>query len=133
MIASKGNVSSDFGEMSTRRCDGFGFSNSVRGIFGAGKDGPNIISQGTTESLIIASGGNAISFGECYTGRYTAGCASQTRGIIAGGINPGDSKVNTIHYLTIESAGSSIDFGDLTRPTYDPAGVSDSHGGLGGF
>ena len=85
MIASKGNTSSDFGDMSVSRCDGFGFSNSVRGIFGAGKDGPNRISEGTTESLIIASGGNAIYFGDCFTGSYVKGCASQTRGLLGGG------------------------------------------------
>ena len=36
-------------------------------------------------------------------------------------------------FRTIESAGSSTDFGDLTRPCYDPAAISDCHGGLGGY
>ena len=87
------------------------------------------------ESLIIASGGNAIEFGDCYAGGYVSGGASQTRGIIAGGIEPSspDAKLNTIQYITIASSGNATDFGDLTRPCYDPAGFTDSHGGLGGF
>ena len=133
MIASKGNVSSDFGQMVSKRCDGFGFSNSVRGIFGAGKDGPNRISEGWVESLTIASGGNAVYFGDCFTGSYVKGCASQTRGLLGGGSMPGPAIVNVVEYVTIESAGSSTDFGDLTRPCYDPAAISDCHGGLGGY
>ena len=46
---------------------------------------------------------------------------------------PGPAIVNVVEYVTIESAGSSTDFGDLTRPCYDPAAISDSHGGLGGY
>jgi len=133
MIASKGNVSSDFGELSTRRCNGFGFSNSVRGLFGAGKDGPSRISEGWVESLIIASGGKAVYFGDCFTGSYVQGSASQTRGVFGGGSMPGPAVVNVIEYVTIESAGNSTDFGDLTRKCYDPAAISDSHGGLGGY
>ena len=133
MIASKGNISSEFGELSTLRCNGFGFSNSVRGLFGAGKDGPSRISEGWVESLIIASGGKAVYFGDCFTGSYVQGAASQTRGVFGGGSMPGPAIVNVIEYVTIESAGSSTDFGDLTRKCYDPAAISDSHGGLGGF
>ena len=133
MIASKGNVSTEFGELSSLRCNGFGFSNSVRGLFGAGKDGPSRISEGWVESLIIASGGKAVYFGDCFTGSYVNGAASQTRGVFGGGSMPGPAVVNVIEYVTIESAGNSTDFGDLTRKCYDPAAVSDSHGGLGGF
>jgi len=133
MIASKGNVSSEFGELSTRRCNGFGFSNSVRGLFGAGKDGPSRISEGWVESLTIASGGKAVYFGDCFTGSYVQGAASQTRGVFGGGSMPGPAIVNVIEYVTIESAGNSTDFGDLNRKCYDPAAISDCHGGLGGF
>ena len=134
-IASKGNSSGNFGELTSLRCNGFGFSNSTRGVFGAGKDGPNYITRGLMESLIIASGGNAIEFGDCYAGGYVSGGASQTRGIIAGGIasSSPNPKLNTIQYITIASSGNATDFGDLTRPCYDPAGLTDSHGGLGGF
>ena len=51
----------------------------------------------------------------------------------AGTVNPDSSRINTIHYINITSAGSSQDFGDLTRPNSDPAGLSDCHGGLGGY
>ena len=36
-------------------------------------------------------------------------------------------------YVTIASAGDAIDFGESTVAGFDRGGVSDSHGGLGGF
>ena len=65
-----------------------------------------------------------------YTARETAGCSNATRGLVAGGYSP---NVNIIEYVTISNEGNGIDFGDLTRPVYGVTGLSDCHGGLGGF
>ena len=52
------------------------------------------------------------------------------RGIFAGG-EPGTT--NTIEQVTIATTGNGTDFGDLTQVYHAHTGVSDSHGGLGGF
>ena len=40
---------------------------------------------------------------------------------------------NAIDYITISSAGNSMDFGDLIVKIESGGACSDSHGGLGGF
>ena len=51
-----------------------------------------------------------------------------------GGSNPADSSyLSSTDATNIDSGGSSTSFGDLTQARYLGAGVSDSHGGLGGF
>ena len=48
-----------------------------------------------------------------------AGGGSATRGLSAGGLNPGDSAgINVTSYVTIASTGDAIDFGDLTVARY---------------
>jgi hypothetical protein len=49
-----------------------------------------------------------------------AGCSSSTRGIFAGGTRTtfgSENAINLIEYITFASAGTSIDFGDLTVQT----------------
>ena len=53
------------------------------------------------------------------------------RGLCAGGGNP--SAHNVISFITMSSAGDAQDFGDLMVVRTSFAGLSDSHGGLGGF
>ena len=73
----------------------------------------------TSEFVNISSLGNGVAFGEFANnfasgGRgYHGGCASATRGIFGGGWQPG-AAYNNIDYFTIESAGNSIDFGNLS-------------------
>ena len=56
----------------------------------------------------------------------------EIRGVFAGGyITP--SHNNSIDYVTISTLSNAQDFGDLTVARYSVAGLSDSHGGLGGF
>ena len=55
-------------------------------------------------------------------GTYPSGA---TRGVVAGGATP--SKVNTIDFITIETAGNAADFGDLTQArTYGAIGQAGS-------
>jgi hypothetical protein len=55
-----------------------------------------------------------------------ASCSSTTRGVFAGGTSP----TNVIDYVTIETTGNAIDFGDLTVARSGLAGCSNGHGGL---
>jgi hypothetical protein len=125
LIASKGN-GVRFGELTQKRRYMMGCSNSVRGLFaGGGNPGPT----NTIEYVTIASEGDAIDFGDLTVARYYSynGAASSTRGVFSGG------GTNTLDYVTITSAGNAQDFGDLTIARNTDAGISDSHGGLGGF
>ena len=126
-IASKGN-SINFGNLSVVRRGQAGFSNSVRGIQGGGISNAVVTS---IESLTIASGGDETVFGDLSLARRLegGGCASQTRGIFAGGYSP---DTNVTEFITIASTGKAQDFGDLSDVGM-VAGLSDSHGGLGGF
>jgi len=127
-IASLGNAL-DFGDTDIDG-QGFGSSNSVRGIFG-GTGGPN--GGSVLHTIILSSLGNAFNFGDMTTSRQGCGSAStQTRCINAGGNNT-STHYNIIDYVTIATLGNAQDFGDLTTVKRNTAGISDSHGGLGGF
>ena len=127
-ISSLGNAL-DFGDTDIDG-QGFGSSNSVRGIFG-GSGGPN--GGSVLHTIILSSLGNAFNFGDMTTSRHGCGSAStQTRCINAGGNNT-SAHYNIIDYVTITTLGNAQDFGDLTATKRNTAGISDSHGGLGGF
>jgi hypothetical protein len=55
---------------------------------------------------------------------------SQTRALIAGGGNPTVPETVFVEY---SSLGNAMDFGELTAARRFVGGMSDSHGGLGGF
>jgi hypothetical protein len=129
IIASKGN-SVSFGKLTQRRRYMMGCSNSTRGLFGGGG---NPAPTNTIDYVTIATEGNAIDFGDLTTSReYThSGAATRIRGVFAGGSTP--TAQNVIDYVTISSTGNALDFGDLIVARNGSAGLSDSHGGLGGF
>ena len=85
--------------------------------------------------LTITSTGTMTFFGDLTVGRGSpASIQNMVRGIFAGGrVSP--TLVNTMDFITISSAGDAQDFGDLTLRTgvNQAMGMSDSHGGLGGF
>ena len=60
-----------------------------------------------------------------------ASASNKTRGLFAGGYSPDNS--NVIDFITFSSLGNAQDFGDLTEEKRGVSGLSDSHGGLGGF
>jgi len=127
-IASKGD-SIEFGSLAAARRGQAGFSNSVRGVHGGGVS--NTLTT-SIEFLTIATGGDATIFGDLSFERRLegGGCASQTRGVFAGAYNP--AQTNNIEYITISTGGDALDFGDLSFEG-NTGGLSDSHGGLGGF
>ena len=80
----------------------------------------------------MASTGNATDFGDLNNIRKRSGAAaSNIRGVFGGG----DPSVNMDSVL-FSSKGGGTFFVDLCRDTYidnGMSGVSDCHGGLGGF
>jgi len=131
-ISSKGNAVDD-GDLTHRRKDLGAMSNSTRGILSGGRDGAASIQFSDIDFITISSLGNAKDFGNLtFTGAYLASAANQTRGVTAGG-NDSPNYWNIINYVTIATTGNALDFGDLTVGRYALGGLSDSHGGLGGF
>ena len=130
-IASKGNAL-DFGDLSQKKNNSTGVSNNTRGVWCRGElsDGVNIK---RCDYVTIASTGNATDFGSINEGRYAGGASNQIRGVIVGGFkSPGSFNTN-IQYITIPTAGNAIEFGEDIVSRYSHSGLSDSHGGLGGF
>ena len=120
-IASAGTAV-DFGNLSTANRAYMGTtSSSTRGIFGGGYQSSPL--SAATVNIIdyieISTVGNALDFGDLFTGRYAQGTVSNgVRAVWAGGMgdaptsNTGPRSV--IDYVTIASKGNSIKFGDLT-------------------
>lgn len=136
-IASTGNAT-DFGDLSLTRFGLAGCSSSVRGLFAGGNSNgrltPDWVPVNTIDYITIASTGNATDFGDLQTNKYRDGaCASQTRGVIAGGYVDTSNLTNTLDYVTIASAGNAVDFGDLyTGGRAGLSGCSNSTIGLFG-
>ena len=134
-IASLGN-SQVFGDLQggTRTELGSGLSNSIRGLIAGGQLGtasPLTVTS-AIDYLTIATTGNSQTFGDLSAAKFQMfgnGCASPTRGLFAGGGNPGP-KINTIEYVNIMTLGDTVDFGDLSQPRSSGAGLSNAHGGL---
>ena len=139
-IASKGNTVT-FGDLTY---GGTGFrmpratSNGIRGIFAGGYEtaSPNVGMKDICY-ITMATTGNAVEFGELTGTRQRQNCmSSQTKSIQVGGQSDasgsGDDLL-TIEAIDYASGGNSQDFGDTNGVTANGAGLSDSHGGLGGF
>ena len=131
IMASKGNAT-NYGETGASAAQLTGFSNVVRGIY--------LVDQSSVgvglEHIDLTSSGAATDFGSLgrMTGAELAQGSTHTRGVVAGGFNsPAITSVNNIEYISIQSLGDAVDFGDLTQVTALFKGCSDSHGGLGGF
>jgi hypothetical protein len=137
-IATIGNAQ-DFGDLTKGKVWTAVCSNATRMIIGGGDTAPgsgaSAVSE--TEYLTIASGGNAVIFGDLNkvvdTGAYAgSGVASSTRGVFNTGLmkNPGVTYHNTIYYVQIATQGNAVDFGDLSEPNYGVQTASNGHGGL---
>ena len=73
----------------------------------------------------MSTTGNASDFGDLVVGRQIgAGAASSTRGLMAGGQNPGPN-TDAIDTVEIASVGNATDFGDLSVSRRGPGGCSD--------
>tara|TARA_R100000234_G_scaffold93730_1_gene61931 strand:- start:18 stop:1082 length:1065 start_codon:yes stop_codon:yes gene_type:complete len=101
--------SRNFGDLTAAGQDAHGSGNAERGLF-QGKFSGNTINY-----ITIASEGDAIDFGDMFTGRYyCASASSSTRSITMGGLAPSTPAVNTIEYVQIMTLGNALDFGDMS-------------------
>ena len=131
LISSTGNAV-DFADPLITRYGSNACSNSTRGIIcGGNYSSPGTYISSLTNMNTTSLGAESF-FGDLTVARGAiSSTSSQVRGIFAGGYTP--SGTNTIDYVTISSSGDAQDFGDLTRAKGIYNGMSDSHGGLGGF
>ena len=132
-FASLGNAT-DFGSLSEqKKTNGSGTSNGIRGIIGGGTDSAYV---DTIEYITHASEGNGTEFGSLTTPYGFGGAvANQTRAVFRGGeryIGGSNVTSNIIDFIQIATGGNAQDFGDVTGHEFQN-GMSDSHGGLGGF
>ena len=88
-------------------------ADNTRGIFGNGTGYDKKI-----QFITLASTGDTTEFGDLLSGRYMgggSGGASQTRGFFFGGLISGQpAGENLIEFVTIQTLGNSVEFGDLT-------------------
>ena len=112
-------------------------SDKTRGVLTGGYSDvtPGYVNSHKMEAIQLQSTGVAMDFGEIKafggaTNGFRAGAQNMVRGLFAGGA---PSNVNTIDMVTIQTFGSAADFGDLSHTTSQTVGLSDSHGGLGGY
>ena len=134
-IASKGN-SVKFATLTQARGQSASFANSTRAVQACGNNGPSASDTNTIDFISMSSEGNAIDFGDALNSvsQIKTGAASQTRGCFGGGTTDGSDTVNIINFIQIATTGVAQDFGDLSVGRRNGmGGLSDSHGGLGGF
>jgi hypothetical protein len=133
-MATTGNAQ-EFGDLSTTTDSSSGAtSNGTRAVV-ATNSSPSFTGK-TLDQIRPASGGNSYGFGELSTGRqdgHANSCMSTpTRGFFAGGFTPnGSTGTKVIDYVTFETEGTAVDFGDLNGAGRSGAAAfSNSHGGL---
>ena len=85
---------------------------SGRGLIGGGRQPSS--SGNRIFQISIPTQGNADNFGNLsVTSQSLAACSNETRGLFMGGYSP--AFTNRIEYVTIQSSGTGIDFGDLNN------------------
>ena len=122
----------DFGDMIINRQGAGGCSNAIRMVFGGGSTPTK---QTSIETLLIATFGNSIQFGDLETakGGSLGACCDKTRAVFAGGVFHPETHTNNIEYIAIATGGDAVDFGDLSSSnsrTAGASGFSNGHGGL---
>ena len=121
-IATTGNAT-DFGDLLASSGAGAA-GNATRGIIGA-NDGSFI------QSLQMATLGTATKFGSLSTTRSNLNAASSpTRVVFVGGVISPNTYSNIMDYVSIQTEGQAVDFGDLTVNRHTDNAGSNAHGGL---
>ena len=132
-IASTGNAI-DFGDLTQKKSACTAGSTGTRAVWAGGylNISPLLQHYKTVEFITIATTGNGIDFGErTFAGAYSGAASSHTRLVTCMGFTP--SLTNRMDSIEMNTGGDAIDFGDAVNAALSPAGLSDSHGGLGGF
>ena len=131
-IASAGIDAQDFGDIASgAQRHANGFSNGVRAFFAGGYGAsPSPGDCNIIDHVLIAQTGDTVDFGDLsYSMTNGGSCASSTRGIVAGGQNPG--YVNNIDHITMSTMGNQVDRGgDLTVARRTLGAASNSTRGI---
>ena len=128
----------DFGDLTQGTQHPSGVSDKTRGVRmgGTKSAGPQPYqSEGTNviDFVTMASQGNAIDFGDAYNSDkygFNGACSDRTRGVRFGGGSPAPFNTNIIDFITIQSTGNSLDFGDMTSATTYNCAAGNSVRGL---
>ena len=140
--ATTGNAS-DFGDLTKESDEGTTNSDGTTACTVIGRDhssGSSYTLVNIIEKFTMATPGNSTDFGDLLAPlSLTESCANDTRMIISGGYNSGNSPPysNVIQYITPATPGNSTDFGDLTtvKGYHCGAGTGNADRGLfmGGY
>ena len=126
-VSTTGNAA-DFGDMTTTASAQNGSSDRTRAVWAGGY-------TNTIQYVTITSTGNASDFGDLlathtnYQGLHA--CADRTRCVWGGGyVAPSVAGINIIQYVTTQSTGNAVDFGDVNDRFYQGAGMASPTRGL---
>ena len=138
-IATTGTCT-DFGDNTNTRYGGAASASPTRAVYSGGVVGATSPGTNTISYATIATTGSWADFGDLTDHsngfRYTNGSSSATRALIyGGGWNQPVSDNASIHYITIDTLGNSVDFGDAIKSGTHRGGFSNSirGGAAGGF
>ena len=114
-IATIGNAI-DFGDLSARRGYPGACGDPVRMVIFGGYNNAVGSPYGlkTSDTVIYASHGNGVDFGEASHGGSNKAGSNSTRGIWGGTSGGGNTYTNIMYTISIQSLGDSVDFGDRT-------------------
>ena len=131
-MATTGNAQ-EFGDLSATTDSSSGTtSNGTRAVI-AVNSAPSYAEK-ALDQIRPASGGNSYSFGELSLGRqdgHANSClSSATRGFFAGGFTGPTTGTDVIDYVTFETEGTAVDFGNLQTAKGGYSSFSNAHGGL---
>ena len=131
-VDTTGNAA-DFGDLSISKRNLKSTSDRTRLIFTGGyTSGPAVV-YNTLEFVTMASTGNAADFGDLTQARSRhSGFASSTRGFAAGGMSSPSPTTpsEVIDFVTIQSTGNAVDFGNMTSARLGPSGAQSPTRGL---
>ena len=126
----------DFGDMAFGRYYAYSPSDSTRGLIAGGKTNPVAVNLHSIEFVTMASTGDASGFGDLIDKRnWGAAVNSPTRGLFGGGrpLAPTNSTyTNSIEFVTIQTKGDALDFGNLVAAAGAMDGCSSTTRGLWG-
>jgi hypothetical protein len=138
ITVSSGGGAAEFGDLPTARGWSAACGDGIKGLVAGSWPGPAAV-----DFVNIATTGDASNFGELVVRPYgqggsavgheiTGGCGSPTRGIFGGGAHgtPSTTAINLIQFISIQSGGNSIKFGELNKLSYGVTASSNSTRGL---
>ena len=126
----------DFGDMAFRRYYPYSPSDSTRGLIAGGKTNPVAVNLHSIEFVTMASTGDTSNFGNLIDKRnWGASVNSPTRGLFGGGrplASDNSTYTNIIDFVTIQTKGDALEFGNLVAAGGAMDGCSSTTRGLWG-